>query len=211
VTVEQLLAFAALIVPGFISLRVYDMRRGGEARKVNEVLIDVVVYSFVTDSIAFAALWLVSLVAPPAVQTGAKAIVAILTLLCVPAALAFAWFDVQDRMVRSGVFADSAAKLLENVLDEAVREGLDLAAIITLRDGRKIAGRISACESRSRVTDDELLLGEVWTVDQERATFLNAVKGSAGIVISRTDCQSIELFRWADAVPHAAPDERTVT
>jgi hypothetical protein len=40
VTVEQLLAFAALIVPGFISLRVYEMRRGGEGRKINDVLID---------------------------------------------------------------------------------------------------------------------------------------------------------------------------
>jgi hypothetical protein len=208
VTVEQLLAFAALIVPGFISLRVYDMRRGGEGRKVNEALIDVIVYSFVTDSIAFAALWLVSLVAPPAVQPAAKAIAAILILLCVPVALAFAWLDVQQRMMRSGIFADSAAKLLESVLDEAVRNGLDLAAIITLRDGRKIAGRIGASESRSRVTDDELLLGEVWTVDQECATFLNAVKGSVGIVVSRTDCQSIELVRWADAVPQAAPNEK---
>lgn len=209
VTVEQVLAFAALVVPGFISLRFYDMRRGGEGRKVNEALIDILVYSFVTDSAVVAALWLVTLVAPPAAQPAAKAIVAILTLLCVPVALAFAWLDLQQRMMRSGIFADSATTLLESVLDEAVRKDLDLAAIVTLRDGRKIAGRIGASESRSRVTDDELLLGEVWTVDPDCATFLNAVKGSVGIVVSRTDCQSIEMVRWADAVPQAAPNERT--
>ena len=49
ITVEQVMAFAALIVPGFISLRVYEMRRGGEARKTSDVLFDLVIYSFATE------------------------------------------------------------------------------------------------------------------------------------------------------------------
>ncbi|MBV8368924.1 MAG: hypothetical protein JO036_08400, partial [Candidatus Eremiobacteraeota bacterium] len=68
VTVEQVLAFAALILPGFISLRVYEMRRGGEARKTSEVLLDLVVYSLVTDVAAFAALWLVAGIVPDRLQ-----------------------------------------------------------------------------------------------------------------------------------------------
>jgi hypothetical protein len=204
VTVEQLLAFAALVVPGFISLRVYDMRRGGEGRKINEALIDVVVYSFATDVIGFVALSLVRAIAGPAARPVASITVAMLTIMIVPAALALSSFDLQRRMIRSGLVVDTATNLLERILDRVARERLELGAIVTLRDGRKIGARI-ASPLASQVLDDEVLLGEVWTIDQERVTFLNAVNGSAGILISRADCQSIEPIRWSDVVFAGGP------
>jgi hypothetical protein len=43
---------------------------------------------------------------------------------------------------------------------------------------------------------DDLLLGEVWTIDKERATFAEPSSGSLGIIVSRADCQTIEFVRW---------------
>src|SRR5947209_7585202 len=58
-------------------------------------------------------------------------------------------------------------------------------------------GRVTApAYTRSQATHEEIVLGEVWTMDEEGATFLSAVKGSVGVVITRADCETIELIRW---------------
>jgi len=106
---QQVLAFAALIVPGFISLRVYELRCGTESRKANESLVDVIVYSFATDVIGMAALSLVALVVPPAAQPIARACVAVAVLVVLPMTIAFVWSDVQRWMVRYGVFREAVA------------------------------------------------------------------------------------------------------
>ena len=189
VTGEQVLGFVALLLPGFISLQVYSMRRGGERRKLNEALLDVIVYSFATD--------IVVLGVQAAAQPAAKIIFGITALLVFPAALAFAWVELQRRMIRSGIINESAPKLLENMLDRVVRERLELGAIVTLRDGRKVGGRVTApAYTRSQATHEEIVLGEVWTMDEEGAIFLSAVKGSVGVVITRADCETIEFIRW---------------
>ena len=49
-TVAQVLAFAALIFPGLVALRAYEAKRGGEPRKTNEVLVDILGYSLIADA-----------------------------------------------------------------------------------------------------------------------------------------------------------------
>ena len=197
VTGEQVLGFVALLLPGFISLQVYSMRRGGERRKLNEALLDVIVYSFATDIVVLGGFAAISAAVPGAAQPAAKIIFGITALLVFPAALAFAWVELQRRMIRSGIINESAPKLLENMLDRVVRERLELGAIVTLRDGRKVGGRVTApAYTRSQATHEEIVLGEVWTMDEEGAIFLSAVKGSVGVVITRADCETIEFIRW---------------
>ncbi len=55
-TVAQVLAFAALIFPGLVALRAYEAKRGGEPRKTNEVLVDILGYSLIADLIGEALL-----------------------------------------------------------------------------------------------------------------------------------------------------------
>jgi hypothetical protein len=195
VTVEQLLAFAALVVPGFISLRVYDMRRGGEGRKVNEVLIDVIVYSFATDLIGIAALALISTTVPIPAQPLVKGIAVCLIFLLAPVGFAAVWFDVQKALKRSGVFPDTLTNPWDRMMERVVRERLDLGVILTLKDGRKIGARLGATGDLASDRDG-LLLGEVWTIDEAGATLREALPGSCGILVSRADCQTIEFLRW---------------
>jgi hypothetical protein len=206
VTVEQVLAFSVLIVPGFISLRVYEMRRGGEGRKANESLVDVIVYSFATDVVTFGALAMVAAVVPTAAQAVTKAIVGFVGFAVLPVVLAVVWFDFRERMVSSGIVPDSAANSWDVLLQRASREGVDVAVLLTLRDGRKIGARLrDSVLTFSRAAGDDLILDEVWTIDQERATFIGAVRGSFGMVVHKADCETIEVFRWHDVDPHRRP------
>lgn len=48
-TIAEILAFAALVFPGLVALRAYEAKRGGEPRKTNEVLVDILGYSLIAD------------------------------------------------------------------------------------------------------------------------------------------------------------------
>ncbi len=195
ITVEQLLAFVALILPGFISLRVYEMRRGGEPRKINEALIDVVVYSFATDLVAVAALALLSASVPPAAQTPVKVIAAVVILATVPVALAVTLFHVERMLMHNRAIPDTRTKPWNRMVERLARERLDAGVVLTLRDGRAIGARLPAPAALASESDD-LLLGEVWTIDKDRATFAEPSSGSLGVIVSRADCQTIEFVRW---------------
>lgn len=204
---QQVLAFAALIVPGFISLRVYELRCGTESRKANESLVDVIVYSFATDVIGMAALSLVALVVPPAAQPIARACVAVAVLVVLPMTIAFVWSDVQRRMVRYGVFRETVADPWDHIFDAVVQQRIDVAVIVTLRDGRKVGARLRRpAPVGSYVRGAQLLLGEVWTIEAESATFLEPVPGSFGVLLDKADCETAEFIEWSEAGPHPRTD-----
>jgi hypothetical protein len=133
-TIPQMVALAALIIPGFLSLRVYEAKRGGEGRKANDVLIDIAVYSFITDLVGFALLSIVKLMPPSQIQIAVRAIVFILAFGVVPAFLGWGWYELQAWMVRAGLVADPVQKPWDKVFRRIFQQKLDLVAIATLRD-----------------------------------------------------------------------------
>jgi hypothetical protein len=202
VTVEQLLAFGALVVPGFISLRVYEMQRCGESRKANESLVDVIVYSCATDVVVFGALALVTAFVPPQARSVTKMVVASTGFVVVPVVLAVVWFEFRARMVRAGVVPDTASNAWDALFQRAAKQRIDLAVVLTMRDGRKIGARLhDPMQMSSRSGTDEIVLDEVWTIDQDRAIFVEAVPGSFGMLVHKADCETFELLRWCDVDP----------
>jgi len=69
-----------------------------------------------------------------------------------------------------------------------------------MRDGRTIGGRLAdpACAS-SYPAEEQLMIGEVWEVDQEQGTFERAKRGSFGMLVDKVDCAAIEFIRWRNA------------
>jgi Family of unknown function (DUF6338) len=201
VSIQQVLAFAALIVPGFISLRVYESRSGGEPRKVAEALVDVVVYSLATDVIAYAGFTAVATFVPEPARSPVGAIFATLIFVVVPVAFALLLFEMRERLKSYGFLPDTRTKLWDRIAGRVASGQIDLGVILTLRDGRKIGGRVRRAEISSHASSDDIMVGEVWTIDQERATFVKAVEGSFGVLVERSECDTIELFEWANVVP----------
>lgn len=184
----------ALIVPGFISLRVYDMQRGGEGRKVNDALIDIVVYSFVTDLIALGTLALVSVLTPVAVQPTVKVFAATAILVAIPGVLAVAVYKVYIGLIHTGALPDIMTTPWNRMIEHVAENQLDIGVILTMRDGRTIgAGLASSVALRSE--SDDLLLGEVWTLSADRATFDHVSPGSYALLVKRSDCETIEFVR----------------
>jgi hypothetical protein len=179
------------------------MRRGRESRSVNDAIIDVVIYSFAADVVALGMLALVQAFVPLPGQAAARVLVALLTLLLLPVAMAIGWSGIQLRMMRFGILRDTVADAWGPIFDGVRKGRLDLGVVVTFRDGRKLGGRLRRPATvDSYASEQHILLGEVWTIDQSCATFLEPVRGSFGILLEKADCETIQFFEWSQIDPH---------
>ena len=204
VSIEHVLAFAALVVPGFISLRVYELRSGGEPRKIAEALVDVIVYSLATDVIGYAGFTAIGTFVPEPARSSAGAVFAVVVFIVVPVAYPLLLFEIWGRLKSFGFVPDTRTKLWDRIVSRVASGRIDLGVILTLRDGRKIGGRLRRPDISSNASSDDIMISEVWTIDQERATFISAVQGSFGVLVERANCDTIELFEWSSVVPNGS-------
>jgi len=194
---ETIVAFLIFIVPGFISLRTYEVIRGGEPRKINESLIDVVIYSFATDVLWAALFYLGSIILPSQAQAVASVLALPIALIATPIVLAWAWWKLQRRLARSGAIADPTAKPWDKIFNRVVSEKRDVGLILTLPDGRKLGGRyVDPGFASSYPADEQLLVGETWKLNQETGAFEARVVGTYGFLIDKKDVLTIEFVDW---------------
>jgi hypothetical protein len=90
--VETLIAFVVFLVPGFLSVRAYEARRGGDGRKINEALVDVVIYSFATDIIWVPLIYLALQIEPLVPRVIVTVVALALGFVVTPLALGVGWY-----------------------------------------------------------------------------------------------------------------------
>lgn len=176
--VATLLAFVVFIVPGFVSLRTYELLRGGAGRKINEAIVDVVVYSLVTDVVALPLLLLTALIPNVVVRIIASAVAALASLVGLPILLGRSWFRLQQHLSRSGIIGHPSYKPWDEIFTRIVREKREVGVILTLPDGRKFGGKyVDPGFASEYPADEQLLLGESWSIDQETGRFVERAAG----------------------------------
>jgi hypothetical protein len=207
-TIGQALGFAALVVPGLLSLRMYEAKRGGEGRKANDVLIDIIGYSFATDLIAFALLSAVQAIPPSPGQVALRVIVALGAFLIIPVLLGWAWYELQAWMAKVGVVADPVQKPWDKMFRRILAERKDLGIIATLSDGRRVGGRfVDPGYASSAPAPEQLMVGEAWLIDENTGRFAKPVAGSFGLLIDKSDAAVVEFIEWHEVeryLAHAA-------
>ncbi len=191
---ETFLAFLFFIAPGFISLRAYETRRGGEPRKVNEALVDIVVYSFATDLIWIPVFQHLSL-APDAASRTAMLVIAAVGFIVTAIFIGRGWYSLQAKLARSGAVVDPVVKPWDKFFG-GVGLHKQVGIVLTLADGRKIGGLYAPGFASSYPAEEQLHVGETWTIDQETGAFLKRVDGSLGFIIDKKDVLTVEFFEW---------------
>jgi hypothetical protein len=196
-TIAEILAFAALVLPGLVALRTYEAKRGGEPRKTNEALVDILGYSLIADVIGEALLAAANLLPQP-YRGLVYGIDIFMTFALVPIALGWGWYGLQRHLVRAGYVSDPIEKPWDKIFRRIAKERLDMAAVITLRDGRRIAGRLADPAYVSTYpAAEQLMLGEIWRLDEERGKFIERMRGSWGVLVDKADCETIEFIHWS--------------
>lgn len=189
-SVNKLALFLIFFLPGFISMKVYDLIVPGEPRDASKSLLEAITYS----TLNFAALfWLIAIV-----QTGnfyrdhfilySLSVVAIMVV--VPVCWPFAFLKLSTWRPVAKHFVNPIRKPWDYVFGKRTPFWI----IVHLQNGQKIGGRFDTESfASSNPADEQIYLEEVWVLDEE-GRFLNQVERSRGIIIMKDEIRAVEFF-----------------
>jgi hypothetical protein len=187
---DKLALFLIFVLPGFISMKVYDLLVPGEPRDTSKSLLDAISYS----TLNFAALfWLIGFI-----QTGdfyhqhfvwySLSVVAI--MLVVPAC----WPILFLRLSGWRPIGKHFVHPIRKPWDYVFRKRTPFWIIVYLKNGDKIGGRFGLNSfASSNPADEQIYLEEVWILD-DKDRFLSEVEHSRGIIIMNDEILAVELF-----------------
>jgi hypothetical protein len=205
-----LIAWASLLIPGFIAWRTLQARRPQGEQKAADAIMTIATFGFLVTI-----LWSGHPIAGLP-KTWVDVVLLILQTIATPIVLAFVFQYLLDELAKRGIITSSDPRAWDyifNTFAPNYKKGA-LFFIVTLNDGTKIAGVYGYPGLASLWPyDRDLFLGQLWELDEERRAPIRQVTGSIGIYLDRNDIQSIEVLDYTTvidaAVARAAANEGT--
>lgn len=192
--VDKLVIFIAFAVPGFISLKAYELFQPGSSKDSSQQLIDAVAYSSINYALL---LWPIYAVERNYLQTSHPTLYVLFyvgVLLVAP--ILWAWAFLQLR--KTQLFQKAMPHPTEKPWDHVFRMRGKYWVIATLSNGRQIAGYYG---SKSFVSSspaaEQIYLEGAWVLS-EGGGFERPRVDSAGIIILAQDIATLELFHIKD-------------
>jgi hypothetical protein len=188
--VDKLALFIVFFLPGFISIKVYDLLVPGETRDFSKSLFEAIGYS----TLNFAALfWLIAII-----LTGnfyhehfnLFSLSVVVIMVAVPACWPFVFLRLSTWRPIGKHFVHPIQKPWDYVFGKHDPFWI----IVHLKNGEKIGGRFGLKSfASSNPADEQIYLEEVWLLDKADR-FLNPVENSRGIIIMNDEIRAVELF-----------------
>jgi hypothetical protein len=187
---DKLVLFVAFVVPGFVALKTYELLVPRAARDSAQQVIDAVAYSCINYALLF---WPIYEVQAHGIATSSPRLYALFyafVLLLAPVSWAclFVWLR------NSQFFQSSLPHPTGKPWDFVFGQRQPYWVIVTLKDGRKVAGRYdSKSFASSAPAPEQLYLQEAWVLNADDG-FDRSRSETAGILVLASDVVTIELF-----------------
>lgn len=190
---NKLVLFIAFVVPGFISLKAYELLVPRATKESAQQLIDAVAYSSINYAIL---LWPIYEIEQGSIRTSSpSAYVAfyVFVLLVAPVFWAFLLRWARTTQFVQGALPHPTGKPWDYVFSQRKRYWI----IVTLKDGKKIGGLYDAESFASSAPEPEqLYLQEHWVVNDDGGLERQRTD-TAGILILSAEILTVELFNVA--------------
>lgn len=187
---ESLRLILIFFVPGFISMKVYDLYIPSERRDFSKSLMEVVSFSCVNFALMYWAIVAIHSENFPREHSVWYYLSSIGILLVAP----ILWPILYSKIMSLPFFHRRTIHPIPKPWDYVFSQRESLWVIVHLKDGRKIGGRYDTRSFASSFPEDEqIYLEEVWQLDK-KGRFQKKIQGSRGLIISRDDFEAIELF-----------------
>jgi hypothetical protein len=182
--------FLIFFIPGFITLKVYDLLIPGEQRDFSKSLFDAVAYS----SLNFAVLlWLIALVRSGSLSPLQWYAAMFILLIGMPAV----WPVLFLRIRKISWVALRIASPNARVWDDIFSKRTPYWVIVHLKDQRRIGGLYADKSFTSHSpAPPEIYLEQVWYLDEEGEFTGSVVEPTSGILIMGTEILASEFFRY---------------
>lgn len=189
-TQGTLALFLIFFIPGFITLKVYDLLVPGQERDFSKSLFDAVAYS----SLNFAALlWLIGIVRSGSLPPWLWYTAMFALLIGMPAA----WPVLFLRMRKHPMVARRIASPNARVWDDIFGKRTPYWVIVHLKDQRRIGGLYGGKSFTSHSpAPPEIYLEEVWKLGENGGFTDSRVDSTAGILIMGAEILALEFFQY---------------
>ena len=178
--------FVALVLPGFISMRVFSLLHPVDAAPLKDSVLEAIAFSVLNAAAFLWALPLAYELTNPWVQYG----LILLVFAIAPALWPFLVRYALRVLSRSGIIL----RPYKNSWDAYFLRGEPCWLIVHLKDGRKIGGYFGSHSFASlHPHSGHLYVEAVWQIDQSTGEFQTAVPGSEGLLLRPDDYHFVEL------------------
>ena len=183
--------FLLLFVPGFISLKVYDLIIPGERRDTSKSIFDVATYSIFNYAFLSPVIGFVLYYKLYAIHFFLFLVISFVVVFVVPTFWPFLMiYAPRWRWLRILPFLHPVQKPWDYVLGN----GEQYWVIVHLKDGERIGGVYGPKSfASSYPVQEQIYLEKAWKLDAE-GRFLNQIERTSGIIILADDIRSVELF-----------------
>ena len=189
--IDKLRLFFFFFVPGFISVKIYDLMVPGERRDFSKDLLEVVAYS----AINFAALsWLIFFINSNNFYANHKGWYYLFTFL-VMFIIPLMWPFLFIKIASWPRIAKYILHPIPKPWDYVFGKRKSFWTIVHLKNGKRIGGIYSTKSfASSYPVKEQIYLEQVWKLD-EKGAFVKAIDRSDGIVIIGDEIVAIEFFK----------------
>jgi hypothetical protein len=187
---DKLALFLIFFLPGFISMKVYDLMVAGERRDISKSVFEAIAYSTLNFAVLF---WLIAFILADDFYHRHLILYSISVaaiMVVVPACWPFLFLKLSTWRPVAKHFIHPIRKPWDYVFGK--RNSFWI--IVHLQNGQKVGGRFDTESfASSDPADEQIYLEEVWVLDAE-GRFLSQVERSRGILIMKNEIRAVEFF-----------------
>ncbi|WP_288129850.1 DUF6338 family protein [Microbulbifer sp.] len=190
---DKLYLFIAFVIPGFISIKAYELLIPGEAKDSSKQLIDAITYSCLNYALL---LWPILGVESGSLSTVHPVLYKIF-YLAVLFIFPVLWVLIWKRIRTLEYFQKNAPHPTAKPWDFVFSQRQWYWVIVTLKNGEKIAGKYAGNSfSSSTPAKEQIYLEENWHLNNDGG-FDRPRESTAGIIILADEIASVELFKFS--------------
>lgn len=187
---NKLFLFIAFVVPGFISLKSYELLCPQPAKVSSQQLIDAVAYSCINYAIFLFPIWAIE---AKSVRTSSPNLYVSFYVGVLLIAPVF-WAFLLRWMRRTKFFQNLLPHPTAKAWDYIFGQRKSYWVIVSLKDGKKIGGRYAANSfATSSPAAEQIYLEECWVVNDANG-FERQRTDTAGILILSAEIVTVEFF-----------------
>ena len=187
---NKLVLFIAFVVPGFISLKTYELLTPRIPKETSQQLIDAVAYSSINYAIWLWPIFEMERSEVRVTNPNAYALFYVFVLLVAPISWACLLKWARSTQFAQGSLPHPIGRPWDYVFGQRKRNWV----VVTLKDGKRIGGRYdSKSFASSAPAPEQIFLEECWNMN-EGGGFEAARQNSGGILILASEIQTVELF-----------------
>ena len=192
---DDIILFIAFMIPGFISIKVYELLFPTQAINYGEKVIDALAYSCINYALL---LWPIIAVEQSTLRQSwpnSYALFYLFVLFIAPALWVLAWKWIRERDYFQAMVPHPTQKPWDFVFGQRKTYWI----VVTLKDGKKIAGMYGINSfASSAPAEEQLYMEQEWILNDEGG-FDRPAEQTAGVIILASEIVSVEFMHSGES------------